>query len=161
MNDKQPKTPGAMVLVSRDTANCSFHSVAHSLKTLANGPAIERHRSAMSELASALDSQSEQPPAVGGEPELFALKYYNDCGGYSPEMVPVKSLPDPEGRETFYRVVDVAPLAAEIERLTSLCIRKDQRAAAMNESWSVCIQQRDNHIIRIAELEAQLTNKNN
>ncbi|WP_232911642.1 hypothetical protein [Pseudomonas syringae] len=79
-----------------------------------------------------------QPPALGGEPEVFGMVY-------GQRVI----------RLTDHRA-NLAPLQAEIERLTALCIQKDERMAAMNESWAGCITQRDQLKARCDELEGLL-----
>jgi len=85
MNDDQPKTPGSMVLVSRETAICSLYLVSRSLETLANGPAIESHKSAIADLGAALSRPAEQTPAVGDlDWSKSAYEHCESCNGWLP-----------------------------------------------------------------------------
>lgn len=101
-----------------------------------------------------------QPPALGDEVEIGIgsdevieeLKMMADMADNNE---------DPDDHMMYMRWLaairsanaQVAPLQAELERLTALCIQKDERMAAMNESWAGCITQRDQLKARCDELE--------
>ena len=88
-----------------------------------------------------------QPPALGGEPEVLGWVVTDMNGDFYFAANRQTSADTP-----LIDRAHLAPYQAEIERLWALCLEKDERMAAMNESWSRCISQRDQLKARNAEL---------
>lgn len=146
MNDEQPKSNGVMVIVSAD----QLHRIADRIKFNCPNLSVE--------LQQIVASSVEETPAVGGELEVFLMvrnrelnstwrladKVAFDCAG---------TLPKYERMELIDRA-HVGPLLAEIEQERDL-----RKSAELCEKavWA----EHDDLKTRIAELEAQLANKNN
>lgn len=110
-----------------------------------------------------LTAAAPQPPALGGEPGTIwdvadkAIKeaYPGETLGFwGAQRIPKFGLL----RGAIARIehdsrAHLAPLQAEIERVTALCIQKDERMEAMNKSWAGCITERDRLKARCDELE--------
>ncbi|WKV20528.1 hypothetical protein 16Q_135 [Pseudomonas phage 16Q] len=114
----------------------------------------------------AMLASAPQPPALGMEPEVVGYGFRNTMVGRRPVMMELRpDIPanDQYGGQLWYPLITqddhharLAQLQAEIERLTALCIQKDERMAAMNESWAGCITQRDQLKERCNEFEESL-----
>ena len=50
--------------------------------------------------------------------------------------------------------------AGEVERLTALCLEKDERMSAINKSWADCIAERDTLRAQLAELISAVRSMN-
>lgn len=109
-------------------------------------------------------AEAAQPPALDGVPAGLDLQrivteaLMGMIAAVTSTSPPANEPPPPFIQAGIDRAVSwisahLAPLQAEIERLTALCIQKDERMAAMNESWAMCITQRDQLKARCDELE--------
>lgn len=137
MNNNQPKTPGAMVLVSREL----LHLAALELER-ADGPGPKNRAY---DLRVAL-SNAEQTPAVGGEPDFWVWldRAYRD--GSKGEHAHFTKY----NMEVAYSA-GRAPLLAEIERLKA----ENVALRTAGEVVAGAIPRLDAARARIAELEAQ------
>lgn len=108
-----------------------------------------------------------QPPALGGVPAGIDLQrivteaLMGMIAAVTSTSPPANEPPPPFIQSGIDRAVSrisahIAPLQAEIERLAALCIQKDERMAAMNESWAGCITQRNQLKARCDELHRML-----
>ena len=185
MTDKS-KTPAAMVLVDRELLERVAAEANHMLGfTYASN--YDECRSSVDELRALLDSPAEQTPAVCGDLGTVAWMYILTSGKNA--LFSTNEL-EKRGGIALCRAADVATLQAEVERLKTVtnfeeavaCVFDYLKISACNTSsreWDETLEELAEDVIeyaprykrqwkdictlqaRIAELEAQLANKNN